>query len=177
MTSAELAILSLIAERPRHGYDIEQVIEIRGMREWTEIGFSSIYYLLKKLEKEGLVISQMQKVEGRGPARKVYHITEAGGQAHIKAVIAALSNPQQGSSPFLLGVANLPVIPRKALLEALDTYVEGLGERLQHLNSREVQQQPVPSFVGAMFDYSRVLIQAEIQWIQKFMQEVKLGHV
>ena len=56
MTNAELAILSLVAEEPRHGYDIEQVIEARGMRDWTEIGFSSIYYLLKKLEKSGLTL-------------------------------------------------------------------------------------------------------------------------
>ena len=60
MTNAELAILSLIAEQPRHGYDIEQIIEARGMREWTEIGFSSIYYLPNKLEKAGLVESQLQ---------------------------------------------------------------------------------------------------------------------
>ena len=45
MTNAELAILSLIAEQPRHGYQIDQVIQERGMREWTEVGFSSIYYL------------------------------------------------------------------------------------------------------------------------------------
>ena len=50
MSSAELAILSLIAEKPRHGYEIDEVIEERGMRDWTEIGFSSIYYLLNKLE-------------------------------------------------------------------------------------------------------------------------------
>ena len=46
MTSAEFAILTLIVEQPRHGYEIEQVIEQRGMRQWTEVGFSSIYYLL-----------------------------------------------------------------------------------------------------------------------------------
>ena len=46
LTNAELAILSLIVEQPRHGYEIEQVIEQRGMREWTDVGFSSIYYLL-----------------------------------------------------------------------------------------------------------------------------------
>ena len=39
MTHAEFAILSLIAEAPRHGYEIEQTIEQRGMRDWTEIGF------------------------------------------------------------------------------------------------------------------------------------------
>jgi DNA-binding PadR family transcriptional regulator len=31
MTNAELAILSLIAEKPHHGYEIEQVIDARGM--------------------------------------------------------------------------------------------------------------------------------------------------
>ena len=44
MTNAELAVLSLVVEAPRHGYEIEQAIAERGMREWTEIGFSSIYY-------------------------------------------------------------------------------------------------------------------------------------
>jgi len=31
MTNAELAVLSLIAEQPRHGYEIEQVIEERAL--------------------------------------------------------------------------------------------------------------------------------------------------
>ena len=59
MTNAELAILSLVAEQPRHGYEIESVIEQRGMRAWTEIGFSSIYYILKKLEKAGLIAAEI----------------------------------------------------------------------------------------------------------------------
>ncbi len=30
MTNAEFTILSLIVEQPRHGYEVEQVIEIAG---------------------------------------------------------------------------------------------------------------------------------------------------
>jgi hypothetical protein len=59
MTNAELAILGLIVERPRHGYEIEKVIEERGMREWTEVAFSSIYYILRKLEKKNLIHSRL----------------------------------------------------------------------------------------------------------------------
>ena len=73
MTNAELAILGLIAEQPRHGYQIEQVIEERGMRNWTEIGFSSIYYLLKKLEKAGYVTARAEQALGK--TRQVYHPT------------------------------------------------------------------------------------------------------
>ncbi len=55
LTPAELTVLGLIVEQPRHGYDLEQVIEERGIRQWTDIAFSSIYYVLAKLEKRGLV--------------------------------------------------------------------------------------------------------------------------
>ena len=110
MTNPELAVLSLIAEAPKYGYEIEQIIEQRGMREWTEIGFSSIYYLLKKLEKSGLVTSQIEKVDGPGPARKVYRITAEGWQTQIDESIKALNNSRQISSPFLMGLSNFPIL-------------------------------------------------------------------
>ena len=127
MTNAELAILSLIVEQPRHGYEIEQVIEARGMREWTEIGFSSIYYLLKKLEKEGLVEGQLEEAE-RGPARKVYHPTPAGFEALHAGVLEALSVPRQYHIPLQLGLANLPGIPQEDALTALRQYHAALSE-------------------------------------------------
>src|SRR3546814_11724527 len=65
LTPSELTVLGLIVEQPRHGYDLEQVIEERGIRRWTDIGFSSIYYVLAKLEKRGLVDAD----EGRSGAK------------------------------------------------------------------------------------------------------------
>ncbi|SBT43540.1 hypothetical protein [Micromonospora auratinigra] len=55
LTPAELTLLGLVIERPRHGYDPERVVAQRGVREWTDIGFSSIYYLLAELERRGLL--------------------------------------------------------------------------------------------------------------------------
>ena len=48
----ELLLLGILAEKPQHGYHIEHLIEERGMRKWTEVGFSSIYYILARLEKK-----------------------------------------------------------------------------------------------------------------------------
>ncbi len=78
MTNIELAILSLLAEKSRHGYEIEQTIEERGMREWTEIGFSSIYYILKKCLQAGWVEETLLPSESKGPGKKVYKLTESG---------------------------------------------------------------------------------------------------
>jgi DNA-binding PadR family transcriptional regulator len=177
MTNAELAILSLIAEKPRHGYDIEQVIEARGMREWTEMGFSSIYYLLNKLEKTNLIESKLQAPSGRGPARKVYSITDEGRETHLTGTLDALSNPQSGFAPFLLGLSSFPAIPRDQIIVALRTYATQLEDRLDHLLGRLADQQPLPPYINAMFDYSQVLIEAELNWIRKFIHEVEAGNV
>ena len=157
MTNAELAILSLVAERPRHGYEIEHVIEERGMRDWTEIGFSSIYYLLKKLEKEGLIAGQLEEA-ARGPARKVYSVTQAGHQALRVGLLDALSVPRPRRSPLQLGLANLPGIPPAQVLAALEQYHDALDEKEEYLRVRQENQRPLPYFVDAMFDYSFTLI-------------------
>ena len=64
LTPAELTLLGLLVEKPRHGYELEEVIAERGMREWTEIGFSSIYYLLTKLRDRGLIAETGEPARG-----------------------------------------------------------------------------------------------------------------
>ncbi len=175
MTNAELAILSLVAEEPRHGYQIEQVIEERGMRDWTEVGFSSIYYLLKKLEGKGLVESQLVEAE-RGPARRVYQATPAGREAYRAAVLDALTVPRRWTSTLLLGLASLPLIPPVEAVAALRQYRDAQAARRDHVQARWARQQPLPPFVEALFDYSVTMIQTEIAWLEKLIQEMEERH-
>ena len=177
MTNAELAILSLVAESPRHGYEIEHVIEERGMRDWTEVGFSSIYYLLNKLERAALIKSQLQQSAGRGPARKVYSITLEGRHAHLEGSLEALGLPQSGSSSFLLGLSSFPALPRDHVLRALNEYIHRLNKRLSQMIQRRDSQSPIQPFVEAMFDYSYTMIQAELKWLDKFRKDVEAGNV
>lgn len=177
MTSAELAILSLIVERPRHGYEIEQIIEDRGMREWTEIGFSSIYYLLNKLEKKRLITSRTKQTAGRGPARKVYYITAEGKAACHEATLKALKTPNRYYAPIQLGLANLPGIPATVAIDALRQHLRELIERLAHIKMRRKKQQPLPYFVEAMFDRSITMVEAEKKWIEKFIEKLEVTDV
>jgi len=172
MTNTELAILSLIAERSRHGYEIEQVIEERGMREWTEIGFSSIYYLLKKLEQDGLIEGRLEET-GRGPARKVYRTTTTGRTALRNGVFEALSTPHRCYSPMQLGLANLPTLSPGKAITALQQYQAALQEHLAHVQARWQSQPGLPYFVDAMFELSITMIQAELAWIEKFIKQVE----
>ena len=173
MTNAEFAILNLISELPRHGYDIEKIIIERGMRDWTEIGFSSIYYLLNKLEKEGLIISQTEQQAGRGSARKVYHITSIGTETCKKKTLEVLSTPYRCYPPILLGLANLSSVKKTNAINALTKYCDGLSERLEYLLRRREEQSPHPLFVDSMFTYSITMIEAEKKLIESFIQKLE----
>lgn len=101
LTDADLLVLGLLAEMPRHGYELEQVIDDRGMREWTEIGFSSIYFVLNKLERLKLV--KAGKTSGV-KARKRYSLTEAGTKAVKAHSVKALVRPSEWTPVGLVPV-------------------------------------------------------------------------
>ena len=172
MTNTELAILGLIIEQPMHGYQIEQVIEARGMREWTDIGFSSIYYILKKLEERGLVTSQLEQTEGRGPARKVFHPTDAGREEWYRRALDTLREPARLPAPFLLGLSGFPAYDPVEARSALRGYLTKLEVRRTHLLERAESQQPLPPHVTAMFSYSQSMIEAEIAWLKQFIAQI-----
>jgi PadR family transcriptional regulator, regulatory protein PadR len=72
----EPALLLLLQERPRHGYDLlENIPALVGDR--AEVDLGNLYRLLRGLEAEGLVSSQWD-VDAAGPARRIYTLTAAG---------------------------------------------------------------------------------------------------
>ena len=72
----EPALLLLLHERPRHGYDLlENIPAVVG--DGADVDLSNLYRLLRGLEGEGLVTSSWD-VAGRGPARRIYELTPAG---------------------------------------------------------------------------------------------------
>lgn len=172
MTNAELGILSLVAEKPYHGYEMEQIIEKRGMRNWTEIGFSSIYYLLRKLEQQGYIASRLESA-GRGPARKVYTITQTGAGAYREGVLEALSTHHQTYPSIQLGLAGLPAVQKEDALAALRLYRKGLLERSSQAQKARGAQLPLPDHVEIMFDYSLTMIKAEIEWVDRIITQME----
>jgi DNA-binding PadR family transcriptional regulator len=107
LTDSESLVLGLVAEMPRHGYELEQVIEERGMREWTQIGFSSIYYVLGRLEQRGLVKAGMP---ANATAKKSYEITARGKETLVDQTLATLKSVQPTYPSLLLGMIHWSVL-------------------------------------------------------------------
>jgi DNA-binding PadR family transcriptional regulator len=167
LTPAELTLLGLLVEQPRHGYELEEVIATRGMRDWTEIGFSSIYYLLGKLRDRGLIVETGEVGPGRGKSRKVFGPTEEGRRACAHAAEAAIAELRPVFPAILVGLANLPLIPPGRLDAALARRADALAERIAAVR-HAADTQDAPDFVGAIFDYSLNQLTAEQEWLTAY---------
>lgn len=163
LTDAELAVLGLVAERDMHGYEIEAVIRERGMRNWTDIGFSSIYHILGQLERGGLIASRTEAAPGKGPARKIYGAKEAGRERYEAEALEALSSPPRSFTIFMQGLAALPSLGPAKAAEALKEYRRGLAGRLAEIKEKDLPG--IPFHVAAMFSYSETMIRAESEWV------------
>jgi PadR family transcriptional regulator PadR len=83
--SAELLILSLVEDQPRHGYEVGSLIEQRS-GGLLRFNVASLYPLLYRLEKRGWIQGRWVEKAGRR-RRRYYRLTPAG-----KKVLAAQRN-------------------------------------------------------------------------------------
>ena len=51
LTTPDLVLLSLLAERPMHGYEANALLEFRKVRDWAGVSRPQVYYSLDKLAR------------------------------------------------------------------------------------------------------------------------------
>jgi len=176
-SNSELALIGLAAEGLGYGYQMEQAIEARGMREWTEIGFSSIYYALNLLERDGWLDSRLQ--EGRGkPGRRIYSLTPAGREQYRAEVLQRLSQARPHSGDFDLALANLPALEpdgRAEMAAALEDRCRRLAEKMAQVEAKweAAGRGRAPYFVEAVFDHGLAAMRAELAWLEGFLKEIQ----
>jgi PadR family transcriptional regulator PadR len=70
----DMCLMSIISEEPSYGYEMVSKLEQRGLSLASE---GSIYPLLSRLQKQGMIESYLVQSSG-GPARKYYRMSARG---------------------------------------------------------------------------------------------------
>ena len=80
--SAEFLILSLLQAQPRHGYELQKLIESRSRGVLT-FNVASLYPLLYRMEDDGWIVGRW--VEKAGERRKRFYTLTAAGREALRA--------------------------------------------------------------------------------------------
>ncbi len=100
--SVRHAILGLLAQHPRHGYELRAAFEavVGGDENW-EVKPAQIYTTLERLEQAGQVKCASDLGEGEEPSRRIYDIT-ADGQEELQRWFAASVTPEHQRDEFFV---------------------------------------------------------------------------
>ena len=104
-TTPDLVLLSLLAERPMHGYQANAELERREIRDWAGISRPQIYYSLEKLGRAGMIRSLETDKPSSGPERSSFESTAQGRAALADALEHADWTTQRDRPAFLTWVA------------------------------------------------------------------------
>src|SRR2546429_8035703 len=101
LTTPDLVLLSLLAERPMHGYEANLELERREIRDWAGISRPQVYYSLEKLARAGSIRASETDEPAAGPERSTYETTPQGRASLADALERDEWTMQRDRPPFL----------------------------------------------------------------------------
>ena len=169
-----LLLLSLLAEGPRHGYELDREIERRAVRQWAAVGTSSIYATLDRLAGQGLLRAEAEPAPEQGPPyRTVYAITEAGRVRLAELAREALASTEHQRFDYDLGVGvGLTYLPRDEVREALRRRRRAIaveGERA----AEACRWAEGMLGAWAVLDHQRRALAAELAWLDGLIDRLE----
>ncbi|HJX00843.1 MAG TPA: PadR family transcriptional regulator [Terriglobales bacterium] len=176
LTIPDLVLLSLLAERPMHGYQANLELERRQVRDWAGISRPQVYYSLEKLRQCGMLRAKESKEAAAGPERTVFAVTAKGRDALADDLEREHWTKQRERPAFLTwlalswqarsGVVKKQLQNRRKFLQAeLAREQETLGSVLQEVGHPRHEAVWMLSLVIEQF-------KTELKWLAKVEREL-----
>jgi DNA-binding PadR family transcriptional regulator len=175
LTISDLVILSLLAERPMHGYEVNATLEDRKIRDWAPVSRPQIYYSLDKLTKLKLIRVTNTDSPSAGPERRVLETTALGREQLADALEATHWVRHRVHQPFLIWLAlswqARPRTFRKQLISRKNLLAEQLEEERATL--ADVISEVGHPYHEAVWMLQLVIEQkkTELRWVERILQD------
>lgn len=176
LTTPDLVLLSLLAERPLHGYQADAELERREVRDWAGISRPQVYYSIEKLARLGLVRASETESAAAGPERRVFQTTAKGRAALADALEREEWATHRERPPFLTWIA----LSWQARPGVFRQQIERRREFLENELSREeatllsIKKEVGHRFHEAVWMVSLMIerFRGELRWLRKLEREL-----
>jgi DNA-binding PadR family transcriptional regulator len=176
LTTPDLVLLSLLAERPMHGYEANLELERRDARDWVAISRPQVYYSLEKLARKGLIRVAEDEEAAAGPERRPFATTAKGRTLLADALEREDWATHRDRPPFLTWMAlswqARPGVFRQQLQRRREFLEQELAREQATL--RGIREEVGHRFHEAVWMVSLAIQQfrVELRWLDKVSREL-----
>lgn len=171
-----MAVLAMLV-RPLHPYGIQRLLKYWGKDKVVNVGQrANLYKTIKRLHEAGLISVRQTERDQQYPERTVYELTDAGrrqGQIWLTDMLATVRNEYPQFPAALSFVMALPPDRVGAVLEQrAATLREDLSQLEQTLKTYSAT---LPRVTLLDEEYRRAVIAAELNWIDRVLDDLRTG--
>jgi len=173
--SVRNALLGLLAQQPRHGYELHAAFEavVGGEQNW-DVKPAQIYTTLTRLKESGLVSEEGIEQRG-GPEKRIYAITRQGRAALAEWFAHGVELEHQRDELFvklMLSIATGEASPRKIIQTQRGQLYQGL-----HALTAQRNRLDKKTALAQMLLYDKAImhLEADLRWLD--MIEARLDEV
>jgi DNA-binding PadR family transcriptional regulator len=177
-----LAVLSCLAQRPMHPYEIAATLREQGKDASIKINYGSLYTVVESLLRRGLIEERETVREGRRPERTVYGITRAGRGEHDDWLGEMISRPAAEFTQFEAALSLMGGLPPEDVLPLLEQRRTLLQMQVNADRSTYDMclEQGLPEVFVVELEYRIALRKAELGFVEELVRRVrerKLGGI
>jgi DNA-binding PadR family transcriptional regulator len=177
LTIPDLVLLSLLAERPMHGYQANAELERREWRDWVDISRPQLYYSMEKLARTGMIVVADTDEPSGGPDRRVFATTAKGRAALASALEREDWSAQRDRPAFLTWLAlswqARPGVVARQLARRKEFLQAQLAKEQSTL--RDVHREVGHRYHEAvwMIELMIARFRTELRWLSKVARELR----
>jgi DNA-binding PadR family transcriptional regulator len=171
-----LAILSAVAHRPMHPYEMAATLRGWGKDRDMAIKWGSLYTVVQNMAKHGLLEESESTRQGRRPERTVYRITEAGRAELVDWTRELLSVAERETPRFRAGLSVMAILAPGEVAGLLQQRLSALHTEIATLrDSLDRERAEVPRLFLIEVEYDLAILVAEAAWVDSLLAELTSG--
>jgi DNA-binding PadR family transcriptional regulator len=171
-----LAVLSAVAFRPMHPYEMASALRGWGKDNDIPIKWGSLYTVVRNLAKHGLLEEVGSTREGRRPERTTYRITDDGRAELADWTRELLSDVEPEFPRFRAGLSVLTILPPDEVIALLQRRLAALEAEIARVDAElEHDRQDVPRLFLVEVEYGQALLHAEETWTRSLLDDLTSG--
>lgn len=172
----ELFILSKLLHRPMHGYLIHAILNA-AIGPFRQLSWGTLYPLMKKLEKSGLIVA-VKEPEDDPRGKRRYRTTEAGRTRFFELISSQGAFDSDSSDLFGLKVGcfgHLDLEERRLVLRDYGNYLRQVSAHAQLMAQRVEGESNLPAeerrYALLALEHKRAVADFQLHWIDSLLKK------
>lgn len=170
MSTIDLVILGIVAEKPKSAYDIQKDIEYHHLSRWTKISIPSIYRKVLQLSEKGYLRSDIVKGD-RFADKAVYSITDEGKDYFNSLMQYYATQTVPLLFDFNVVIANLNKLNKDAALDLISKLKESITVSVGTNEEYLTEYSNIPLVGKTIIEQQGLLYKTLLEWLDTFREQ------